>query len=299
MRVIYLSIVMSFLINCTSTNSIKEVQKIKEIQTRNLSYSDKIENFDLLNLSKKKFAPNTNSSYVFLNKNNDTIEKGGSTINGDFFYKELWIYNDKNQKIKELNLDKNNETASEELYFYNDSGQIIKSTFRDTKKDILINKTIYEYDKSGNNIKKIGSREDGRLSFRFEKKYDEKGNLIDFKRFHWTNTLSDWYQYTYENKKVVEKKELDSLGNEIQRWNYKYEFDNSDKTMMIKELYNDKLSQITSYKDSLIIKKEIVDYNKTFYKYSFDKNHNWVKKITFSNKNKTTYLTERTITYFK
>jgi len=88
------------------------------------------------------------------------------------------------------------------------------------------------------------------------------------------------------------------LGNVEGKDTYKYEFDDVKQCQKVEEYYNDKLTTTIFYKDSLMIEINRGHNNKRkiTYKYLFDKHHNWIKMIY--NYNYTTYLTERTITYY-
>jgi len=113
MRILYSIIVALFLTGCIANKQTKKTPRIKKINEQEFSINKKIEDFKVVDANRHDFKAITSSRYAIRDKKGDTLEHGSLTIEGEFFYKQLREYNDKGQKIKVLDVDKNDEAHTE------------------------------------------------------------------------------------------------------------------------------------------------------------------------------------------
>lgn len=137
-----------------------------------------------------------------------------------------------------------------------------------------------KYDEKGNVIEGCMYHSDGSLKIKDIYKYDEKGNMIERYRYNSDGNLNHKSIYKYDEK-----------GNEVEWCLY-----NSDGSLEVKytHKYNEKGNKIEDceYNSDSSLK---VKYT---YKYEFDKQGNWIKKISFKN-NIPSSIWERRYEYYK
>lgn len=156
------------------------------------------------------------------------------------------------------------------IYIYDDL--ILKEKNNYDSNGDLYQKWKYVTDNNGNITKEIGYNKFGKETYRYVNKYDKLNNLIESIRYYPNSTKQDKIQFeSNENKKTT----------------------NDSDENLTKIKLDDGTFHI--YKKGLLIQfnNTVNDYT---YKYFFDDNKNWVKRIEFEN-NKPIKITKRKIEY--
>lgn len=235
---------------------------------------------------------------------------------------------DANEKFGEpskINVSKYNET-----YLFNKSGNIIqkktdgvvlpltKYIYDDENK--LIEKNIYESD--GNLFQKIKFVHDDNFNVIEENHYDEQGNLETkiLNKYDKSNKLIEILQYNKDEKTFQNIIVYDSNGNKIKDTRYDkkenkivrdefYKYDENNNVIFNIQILNisDNLkSHISSYMKYDSYNNIVLDNwadkinslkNSIKYKYEYDSENNWIKKIEF-NYDKPRKIIERNIEYY-
>lgn len=316
MKKIYISqtllILLSFLLfNGFSNETYAQKTDVEIIELEGKVKSVKQITYDVVNkngeILKGQISKNTNSHlYHVFNKNGFNTEVYNyDTSNSEnvFDTKNIFEYNNENRlKMKCSSLD--GGLFLEEIYRYDDRGNLMEMIENNSLGKIL--RTIkYSYNEKGNEIEKNISKPDGSLLFKHVYKYDDKGNRIEWRYYDSDLKLIYKWKYKYNDKGYfIYGKRIYYNGKSDLKSTYKR---NSEGVMVVWKQYgNGTLINNEKYKDDdrgNLIEQKILDrfgFVKKIitYKYEYDKNNNWIKRILFINK-KPIWITEKTIEYYE
>ncbi len=161
------------------------------------------------------------------------------------------------------------------IYKLDEKGRKIESN--DYKSNGTLDwKTIYNLDDKGNLIHSIYYNSDGTLSGKTIYKVDNKGYLIESNYYNSDGTL--------RGKEIYKR---DKRGNIIEKV--------SPRSIMCRAIY--KLDDKGNKLESDIYNSDGTLERKKTFKYTFDKENNWVKRIDYKN-NIPTFILEREIEYY-
>jgi hypothetical protein len=213
----------------------------------------------------------------------DALEKFGEIVEGNHQTPDAVIKFNENGNILELkdcmlfeenfNNSLRLQTSSITKYLYD--GLSLKEKNEYDKNGGLFQKWKYTTDTKGNILKEISYNKLGVENYRYVNKYDKLNNLIESIRYYPNSTKQDKFQY---GSNVNDKSE---------------ELTNGSDEILSKIKHDDGTFHI--YKKGLLIQfnNTVNDYT---YKYSFDDNNNWIKRIEFEN-DKPIKITKREIEY--
>lgn len=218
-----------------------------------------------------------------------TVEKFGEISKGKLFLSSEQIYNIDGNLEEVNNYYPENILGSKWVIKYNDVGNKIKTIIYNAEGDLStewseknVNSESYDYKRFNNDEIANESYHDYLKNYKYQKvsyKYDEKGKLIEII----TNDPED-------NLVKRETNKYDLEGNLVEVINF-----NSDNKINTKK--------ISRFDDNgNVMTDEIKDYksNETVaisYKYEFDENDNWTKRIELEN-GVSKYITIRKIDYY-
>jgi hypothetical protein len=156
----------------------------------------------------------------------------------------------------------NGDLNRKSIYTYDSLGHAIENSSYN-KKDILVTKTTYEYDSAGNLEEEKSFNDVGNLTGEIIRNYDANGNCIEKNSFNPDGKLVSKSTSQYDGYgDITEHKEYNKKGKEIFNFTFKYD---GNKNIVEKSVFDARGG----------IVGQIVYY------YSFDKNGNWIQKITF------------------
>ena len=167
-------------------------------------------------------------------------------------------------------------------------------------------KDTYVYDKAGQIIEVKSVDNEQKPFFRYTYKYDAKGNEIERVSYDKSNEVIQKTTQVYNSKgELVERAEYDSYGELIQKNTYKYDEKgqlieqqgrNTDGSLafLIKFTYNNMGECV----QSTTFNRKGEETSKLIQQYKVDANKNWTNLTQYAN-GKATYITERTIEYYK
>ncbi len=167
-------------------------------------------------------------------------------------------------------------------------------------------KDAYTYDAEGRIIEVKSIDIDKKPLFRYVYKYDKRGNEIERINYDKDNSIVQRTTHTYDAKGLLtERAEYDSYGELIQKSIYKYDEagnkieqqvrnTNGSLAFVIKFLYNG-LGELIETK-TFNPKGELT--SKLVQQFKLDEHKNWVKLTQYAD-GKATYITERTIEYYR
>ena len=167
-------------------------------------------------------------------------------------------------------------------------------------------KDTYVYDKAGQIIEVKSVDNEQKPFFRYTYKYDAKGNEIERVSYDKSNEVIQKTTHIYNDKgQLVERAEYDSYGELIQKNTYKYDEKgqkieqqghNTDGSLafLIKFIYNNMGECV----QSTTFNRKGEETSKLIQQYKVDANKNWTNLTQYAN-GKATYITERTIEYYK
>lgn len=237
------------------------------------------------------------------NDNNDVVrvknyEYNDMTIDSTMV---IYKYDDKNNLIEQKEYESNNIIFNI-TYKYNENNQLIEECKYNTD-DILNYQTMYEYDSKDNllekniyllnsdynrmtkevyiyddknNVIEENIHNIGRFSRKLTYKYDKEGNRIEYTEYEgWRHSFSFEYDdMPYYNQKIRKNEyKYDKQGSIIEKASYTF----------------------YSLNDKVI---KTVDEPKRLYKYEYDNQNNWIKKISFY-EGTAKSITERKIEYYE
>jgi len=162
-----------------------------------------------------------------------------------------------------------------EIYKFDEIGNKIENNWYNSVGSLELRET-YKYDKMRNMIESNWYYSNGRLGNRSTYKYDEKGNNIEINWYNPDGSLSYWKTDKYNEK-----------GNRIESNWY-----TSDSSLYRRVIYDEKGNEIEKYNSDGILK------SKWTFKYEFDKQGNWVKRIDFED-SIPKFLLEREYEYYE
>lgn len=177
----------------------------------------------------------------------------------------VWKYTyDTQQCLTSEECWRHDKLDSKKIYTYDESDNEIEMNEYNKEGDLKY-KTIYKYNENEDVVFKNAVRYDasGEVDYKSNRRYDIAGNEIhsDF-RGEYFNSLTK-KSYNAKNE-LIEEKDLYRSNKLL--WLKKFDYD--DYGNLISETKDDYSSQN-------------VDYEKS-YKYEFDKDNNWIKKIEYS-----------------
>ena len=167
-------------------------------------------------------------------------------------------------------------------------------------------KDTYVYNKAGQIIEIKSVDNEQKPFFRYTYKYDAKGNEIERVSYDKSNEVIQKTTQVYNSKgELVERAEYDSYGELIQKNTYKYDEKgqlieqqgrNTDGSLafLIKFTYNNMGECV----QSTTFNRKGEETSKLIQQYKVDANKNWTNLTQYAN-GKATYITERTIEYYK
>ena len=201
-----------------------------------------------------------------------TLSQGGDTA-----YIYFFEYNDKSDIIVEDQFDVTNEDVkllTKKIFKYDDDGNLSEERVYDGNGEDLLVKIEYNYD-GNRNLTEIEYYYPPSGDFTSIKgKFDESGNLIESRYYDKDGELNGKYKYDKDGN-LSEERNYDQDGELSSKTKYKYD----NKGNMSSKIF-------------------ISDYeSKVTYKYEFDKNDNWIKKIIYE-EGKPTFIVNREINYY-
>lgn len=215
---------------------------------------------------------------IFNYEGNQIKEKNYNT-DGSVNVKIIFKYNNKGLKTEERPYGKDGTPYNYFNYSYNNVNQIISETLFHISKKTIIHKDSFEYDKKGNLITET-SYNSKKMQAVSRYKYDGLSRKIEY-NYYGINGLLKWIRkYNYDdNNRLLENISIDSYSKEMKRkTGYKYDdFGN--------------VNEKSEYDADGSLKE------RTVYEYEYDKNNNWIKKITYNNEVPESIL-EREFIYF-
>lgn len=289
------------LVSCTQTEQKTDLTKknlmgkVKQITEKRYLVDDKFENIENDTLvetnvllydengfrSKKDFRGSDDPDCKYDEKGNP-IEY---TYKGWSIHKWKLKWDDKGRVIEESVFDTDGNLKYKRTFKYDNNGNNIEredqTAYTHDTNRFMYSKYVYKYDNKNN---KIGwYREDNidsSLSPMETYKYDDNGNILEEKSFS-DGVLSAIIKYDYDNN-----------GNLIEVKTNSLDRDYSSKATIN---YDEKGNEIERVETGVIDKEPIKIKNT--YKYEFDKNGNWIKKIEYED-GIAEMITKREIEYY-
>jgi len=252
-----------------------------------IACSDKPEN-DLSNFNLKgKVKSFSQESYEVKVRNENIIK--GRKIDGfnepdDIFFSDSYRihfkFDENGNKIEENNFNSKGKLHNKRIYKYNEKGNLFESSSLFNENETT--KQIYHYNTKGK-LTKINYYRNEEFFVADNYQYDDKGNLIKYSSWVIDPPKLQWQtNYTYNQEGNVIKTDDDN-------WVTTYEYDDKGNKIVEKQINkhdNGVIKSIYRYdEDENVIEK--IEQNRTgerqrsFFKYEFDKNDNWTKRITF------------------
>lgn len=187
---------------------------------------------------------------------------------------------------------------------YNDKGNEIENSYLNHDGTIETRKSSFKYDKNNNLISGVNYKPDGSLFERLTFKYDKRGNRIQQKTYKSDASLEAiWYtkydknsnvvEESYYPKGILDRKTIYRFNDKFKRTEIIY-YDTTGKLFYKVKIVND--NKGNEIERSEFDSKNIC-YDQSIYKYTYDKQGNWIKIIKFKDQ-KLTHIAERTIEYY-
>ncbi len=233
---------------------------------------------------------------ILLSCNSTKYEKNELGINGKVKKVTEITY----REIKDTTGKLSNDTLSVVITFLNDNGKLKKS-----KTDIYISNVLAQtidsrfiYNSKQQRIKEMATTLD---SIEFEVEYEYKNNLLD--RTLYKDTLDNIYNeyfelYFYDSFGKLKQRDYHSFSIDLEEndtitnLKAKFKYDNNEfliesEWMSLDSIYNKKELY---FKDKTGLLEKQFNYNNigilidsAFFKYEYDKNNNWIKRMEFKN----------------
>jgi len=203
-----------------------------------------------------------NSIKIF-NVNGNEIKQ--NYYNPDGSLSSIWNYkyDDNGNQIEVKHYSSDGSLYIKWTYKYDDKGNQIEANQYYTRKGIRVKvECTYKYTGKGNKIKWCNVYHENDLFCKTMEKYNDKGNIVEEKSYYSAGYLSSKDTWKYDDK-----------GNLIEK-NRRYRSDDSNKST-----------------------DEWVYDTKLTYKYEYDNQGNWVKKIGYRD-TIPSYIIEREIEYY-
>jgi hypothetical protein len=203
-------------------------------------------------------GPEEQNMILVFNTSGLTIEKRLFTPGGEFWEKQLYKYDKEDRLIDEKGFDSSGKQDYSCIYTFDKKSNTVLLEINNHS-SLGSQSALYYLDKSGNIIK--------------EEWYDKKGSLVSVTKYQYGSQLHPIGEQTYNSKGDIEFKNGFILGsdgnlkqetrasiiNHVSANTYTYKYD----------LYNNIIEKAT--KTSI-----------TVFKYEYDQNHNWTKRIRFA-----------------
>ncbi len=186
---------------------------------------------------------NSAGGYEFITDYDDSAELAVSlsiyTYNAEGKLEQIETEYYEDNKTYETEYDYDDKGNISTIYYFNADGQIDYHTEMayDDKGNRIVEKSYNsegdltheyqnKYDENGFKVQTKFIKEDGEVDMVQDYKYDSKGNLIENKTTSADVDLSGTVTHKYDNRSnQVEELNLDADGNEIDKTQYEYEFD--------------------------------------------------------------------------
>ena len=240
-----------------------------------------------LKIREDLFLTKDNESYkLTLNYNEEgfLIQRIWYNLDGSINQKWNYTLNEKGNPVIAENQTINK--SSKKHYTYDKRGNITEFSSY-TSSDSLINKETYTYNYLDLITEKNRFDSQKKLIYKLVFKYDKKGNKTESLRYL-TNAkfLFEKFEYKYNQKN---QKTEEFCYNTSKKLAYKKVFKYNQKGLIKKIEKHQNINEYNTSELKLIETKT--------YKYYFDKQENWIKKIVFLNE-EPTFIFEREIEYF-
>ena len=231
----------------------------------------------------------------------DTIVRG-EVVMGENINNYYATYNLQGNQSSIINYDNLGNELDKWVFKYSSEGEALGGNYYID--NILSDSTYYTKDSKGNILEFYHLFADGKLRYKISYKYNRKNRITEEKVFDHENILNSVTKYTYKHGNCLEDANYDRY-NRLQYFS-KYVYDKKDR-LIAQQLYNSDSSLNTSgtytYNDNNDIIKQTTSVpnvgNLTYtYTYKYDKNENWIQKITFINSS-AAYITVRQIEYYE
>ncbi|MGP1515213.1 MAG: hypothetical protein ACTTJH_04575 [Bacteroidales bacterium] len=233
--------------------------------------------------------------------NQDTIVKG-EVVMGNDMNNYFAQYNTDGNQTSITNYDNLGEQIDKWIFRYSVKGEALGGNYY-YKDNTLLDSTYYIKDSDGNILEYYHLFADGRLKYKVTYKYNCKGKVLEEKVFDHENLLHNTVKYTYKHGNPICDENYDR-NNNLEYFS-RYTYDNKDR-LIAQQIYNNDSTVNTSgtyaynEHDDIIRQTTKVPSEKDIiytYTYKYDKNKNWIQRITFIN-NSVAYITLRQIEYY-
>ena len=189
-------------------------------------------------------------------ENGNKIEENNFNSKGKLHDKRIYKYNEKGNLFESSSLFNENETTKQ-IYHYNTKGELMSINY--FRNEEFFMEDYYQYDDKGNLIDYSSwTVNPKKLQWQTNYKYDEEGNVIEKDDDNWVTT----YEYDDKGNKIVEK-QINKHDDGVYKSMYRYD---KDENLIEKIEENSRKGEIQSSLN---------------FKYEFDKNDNWTKRIAF------------------
>jgi hypothetical protein len=248
-----------------------------------MSLKEKVKTMKITdNFRKKKsnvwgeFEKTSDRVYQF-NIDGNLVEFNRFKEDGTPAMKTVYTYNDKQNKVEATNFDANNNQTSTTITTVNGNG--FKTEEQSYSSDgKLSSRHTFEYDDKNNNTKKTIYRADGTVSGTFTWTYDSKGNPIKVKK-QFSGSTEHVQDFVYNEKGyLLGETSYDDRGGIDIRFERYY------------DEYGNKIQEIKYKRRDLL--------GSQAWKYEYDKQGNWVKKIHINGEGIEFHTEERKIIYY-
>ncbi|UUV18383.1 hypothetical protein NRK67_13970 [Fusobacteria bacterium ZRK30] len=228
------------------------------------------------------------------------IKKGARSSSGQdnrYFY-----FNEEGVKIEEGEYDSYDQIQMKRLYRYNDSGRLME--VRDfNSKDKFTGKTIYRIDDKGNLIETSDFDSKGRFMGKIIYIRNDKGYAVEKNSYDLMGSLNSKFKFEYDRKGRVLESIYYGSGDEVEEETY-IKYDGKGRKLEVKVITEGNVviknfKYENKEKDDLTTMIKFENYlimSKTIYRYKYDENDNWIKKISIEDE-KPKVIEERKIEY--
>lgn len=244
---------------------------------------------------------------TFDKKGNQT-EKIEYNSDGTIKQKESWKYNENYQLIENKNVYQSNRKLTKK-YIYNSRGNLVEKIYYNSDGN-QFDKFVYAYNSNGQ-ISESNNYRAGVKGMKNIFKYNSNGLLVSKTTYTSYGTLHSKLTYKYDsNENLTGRSYFDGVtGREEERYVMKYNDEGFETLFELYNRFNEKEGsefKILDDENNSILRSyknpETVGYNS--YKYTYDNEGNWTKKISFEILNltagikKPSGITERKIEYY-
>jgi len=231
-------------------------------------------NYNVISINSKIYYCESHYNENFIthfkyNDNGNKIEESEYKFDGSLIRKYIYKYDDKGNRIEISQYKSDGSLGGKYICKYDDKGNKTERSWY--KSDGSLDwKCICKYDYKGNEVERSWYKSDGSLDWTCIYKYDDNGNKIEESEYKpdGQNEWKDIFKYD------------DSGNNEGKSWH------KSDGSFKEKKMYNNH--------------GDITEDEYNGYEYKYDKQGNWIEKITYKGEARISELiTERKIEYYE